>query len=229
MATNLNNIKNKSSGFKQPILSAGAYPARIVQIIDLGLQPQPDYLGEAKEPAYEIDITYELLDEFCVSEDGTVNEDLPRWVSERIPLKSLKAEKAKSTLRYLVLDPKMEFKGEFLSLVGKPCMVNIVENPGKGKNAGKVFNNVSGISQMRDKEATKAPELKNPAVTFSLDTPDINVFNKMPSWLQDKVKANLEFNGSKLQKLLGGTPPKDEHGVDKDDNTPDTDTEKSEW
>src|SRR3546814_6949836 len=35
-------------------LPAGTYPARLVQVVDLGLQPQRPYQGQEKSPAQEI-------------------------------------------------------------------------------------------------------------------------------------------------------------------------------
>ena len=122
MATNANKVRTKSSGPKQPLIKAGGYPGRVVQVIDYGLQPQ-SYNGEVKDPANEIGLTYELVDEFCVAEDGTVQEDKPRWISESFPLHSLKAEKAKSTQRYKILDPSGKFGGEFLDLINAPCLL----------------------------------------------------------------------------------------------------------
>ena len=57
---------------------------------------------------------------------------------------------------------------------------------------------------MRARDIEKCPELKNPAKVFDLDNPDMVVFGSLPQWLQDKIKGNLNFNGSKLQAALGG-------------------------
>ena len=40
---------------------------------------------------------------------------------------------------------------------------------------------------------------------FDLDNPDLEVFNAFPEWIRDKIKGNLNYEGSKLQKLLGGS------------------------
>lgn len=203
MAINAANVKSSGGGFRQPILEAGGYPGRLVQVIDLGLQPQ-SFNGEEKEPKNQIMVTYELSDEFCVDEDGNVLKDKPRWISEDFPLNSLDSDKAKSTARYKVLDPKIEHGGDWGQLVGAPCLVNIIVNQGKGKNAGREFNNVSGISLLRAKEAANLPDLVNKPVVFDLENPDVEVFNSLPAFIQDRIKSNLEFNGSKLQRLLKG-------------------------
>lgn len=193
---------NSDSKFKRAEpLEAGSYPARVVQILDLGVQPQRPFKGETKPPCQEINITYELADEFMKDEEGNDIEDKPRWVSEMIPLFNLKAERAKSTQRYKALDPNDDFDGDFTQLVGLPCNVTIVQSV--SKTNGNTYNNVAGITSMREKDAKRMPELVNPSKTFVLDDPDMSVFTSLPQFIQDKITSNLNFQGSKLQKLLG--------------------------
>jgi len=207
----LNAKKVAHSGGKkgpaQDAIDPGSYPVRLAQIIDLGLQPQRPWQGEEKPPAHEMMLTYELLDEFCLDDDGNADEDKPRWLSETIPLRSLMAEKAKSTQRYYALDPAEVNEGDFTELAGTPANASITQNAGKGKNAGKIYNNIQSLSPMRPKDAAKAEPLKKEPKVFVLDEPDMEVFNSLPDWLQEKIKDNLEFNGSALQKALGGSVP----------------------
>jgi hypothetical protein len=204
----LNAKKVAHSGGKkgpaQEAIDAGTYPIRLAQVIDLGLQPQRPWQGEEKPPAHEMMLTYELLDEFCVDEDGNEDTDKPRWLSETLSLRSLMAEKAKSTQRYYALDPNEDCEGDFTALAGVAANAAIVQNPGKGKNAGKIYNNIQALSSMRPKDAAKAEPLKRDAKVFVLDEPDLEVFNSLPDWLQGKIKDNLEYQGSKLQALLSG-------------------------
>ena len=172
-----------NKGPAQEAIEPGTYPVRVAQVIDLGLQPQRPYQGQEKPPAYEIMITYEFLDEFCVDENGNEDEDKPRWLSETLPLRSLQAEKAKSTQRYYALDPNEDLEGDFTQLVGVAANASIVQNAGKGKNAGKTYNNVQALSAMRSKDAAKAPELKNEGKVLDLDAPDITIFQSLPDWL----------------------------------------------
>lgn len=189
---------------RQPVLEAGGYPGRLVQVISLGLQPQ-SFNGEEKEPKYQLFTAYELCDEYCVDEDGEPT-DRPRIVSEDFPLNGLYSDKAKSTKRYDILDPGRAANGDWALLIGRPCSVNLVVTQGKGKNAGKEFNNIASTSMLRAKEASALPELVNKPIIFDLDDPDVDVFNSLPNFLQDRIKSNLEYNGSKLQALLGGKP-----------------------
>ena len=187
----------------QPNMEPGTYPGRVAQVIDFGLQPQRPYKGQEKPPAHIVGITYELVDCFLVDEQGKELEDKPRWISEDFPLYAITNEKARSTQRYLALDPTNQFDGDFSQVVDRPVNVLVVNNKGKD---GRVYDNVGSISPMRPRDAANCAPLKNPPVVFSLDEPNLEVFNKFPKWIQEKIVGNLNYKGSKLDKLRGNVP-----------------------
>lgn len=204
----LNAREKKFEGNKrvdQEALESGTYPARLVQVLDMGVQEQQPFKGEPKPPVQELMVTYEFADEFIKDEDGNDVEDKPRWLSETFPLHPLDSDLAKSTKRYYSLDPNVEYEGDWTQLIGSPVMVTVVNNPGKGKNAGKVFNNIASTSAMRKKEADKMPELKNPGKVLDLDDADTaDILLTLPEWIQKKVKDGLEWEGCAVQKALDG-------------------------
>lgn len=213
MAINARNVKNVGGGKKHPPLDPGTYPARLVQVIDLGLQPQQPFQGQEKPPANELMLTYEFLDEFLKDEDGEDDPKKPRWYSETMPLHSLEADKAKSTKRYYAIDPNEDHEGDWAKMLGTPCMVTLVHKPRKG-DPDNPYVNIAAVSSMRPKEAAKAPVLVNEPKAFDLDTPDLDIFFSLPEWLQKKIKDNLNFDGSELEKALanhkGGGKKKEE-------------------
>lgn len=200
---NARKVKSVSKGPAQEAMEAGTYPARLVQVIDFGIQEQRAYKGVAKPPVQTVHLTYEFLDEFCKDEDGEDQEDKPRWLSETIPFLSLEADLATSTKRYRALDPDEKFEGDFTLLVEAPCMVTINQYEGKKGLA----NGISSVATMRPKEAAKAPELVNPPKVFLIDNPDLEIFKSLPDWMQDKIKEGLEFKGSALDEALNGGKP----------------------
>lgn len=212
MALNAKKAAGGNGGKKrtpQPVLEAGTYPVRLVQVIDLGVQPQRPFKGEEKPPAHMIQVTYEFLDEFMVDEEGNEQEDKPRWLSEDFPLYNLKADKAKSTKRYYALDPNEDAEGDWTAILGSPANALVTSYQLKnGPNAGDSRNKIQDLSTMRPRDAKKAPDLVNEAKFFSLDEPDMEVFLSLPEWLQEKIKSNLEYNGSALQALVEGDEPK---------------------
>jgi len=191
-----------AGGNRQENFEPGTYPARIVRLIDLGLQAQNPWKGKPKPPANMMSITYEFLDEFCLDEDGNEMEDKPRWLSEEFVLYNLDTEMAKSTKRYNALDPNDEHDGEWPELIGMPCMVTVVNKDGTGPNVGKVYDNIANVSAMRAKQAASAPDLVNPSILFDMDEPDMDVFDDLSEWIQKKLTSNLLFEGSALSKAL---------------------------
>ena len=205
MSLNLNNIPG-GGGKKftpQANIAPGTYPARVVQLIHLGLQAQRPFKGVDKPPAQELMVTYELVDEFMKDEVGKDIEDKPRWISETFPLHSLDNEKARSTARYHVFDPTGDvLKGDITQIITLPCNVTIVNNA----SGDKVYDNVGNLSAMRPRDAMQCPELKNPTKVFLCENPDIEVFKSLPKWIQEKITSNLNFKGSKLEALIGNAP-----------------------
>lgn len=192
--------KSDKPVMKTPPLDPGVYPTRLVQLIDLGLQPQRPYQGKEKPPAHEIMMTYEFVDEFLKDENDEDIEDKPRWYSETLPLYSLEADKAKSTQRYNALDPEGKYGGDFVKCLSTPVNVTLVHN----QNGEKLYVNIANIAAMRPRDALKCPPLVNDAKYFDLDAPDVNIFGSLPEWIQDKIKGNMQFKGSKLEAALNG-------------------------
>ena len=206
MSLKANDQVGGGSGGNIEKLEPGTYPARVVQVVDLGLQAQPPYKGEEKPPINMLGVTYEFVDEFMKDEDGNDLEDKPRHLTEMFTFHNLTSDRAKSTKRYKALDPSQTYGGDWSQLINTPCNVTIVLNPGKGKNEGKVFENIAEVTAMREKDVKRCPELVNKAIVFDLDDPSIEDFNALPEFIQRKIKSNLNYEGSKLQELGAGEP-----------------------
>lgn len=208
MGLNLKNVPRSQNAnrVEQPVLEVGTYPARLVQIIDCGIQPQKPYQGNEKPPAHEVRLTYELLDVFMIDEEGNEEEDRPRWVSETITLASPDKDLAKSTKRYKALDPDIVHDYDFTKLIGYPCMITIAHGANK-KNPDRPYENIGNVTTMRKAQADKAVALKNEPKVFVLDEPNLETFLSLPTWMQDYIKSNLQYAGSALEKALAGHGP----------------------
>lgn len=209
MALNARKIVRKGGNFvEQPLLAVDNYPARVAQIVDLGLQDGGEYKGEKKAPVNKVYITYELVDAFMIDKDGKDIEDKPLWKSEDLNLLSPEMDMAKCNKRYKAIDPEEVFDYDWSKIIGQPCTVLTVHK----ESNGKTFCNVGNVSPyVVSKRNLELPELQNEGKMFTLDEPDMDVFNALPQWLQDKIKGNLEFKGSPLDLLLnGGAEEKDE-------------------
>lgn len=191
----------------QTNIEPGGYPARVVNVVDLGVHTRDPYKGQAKPPAHFIRVTYELTDVFMLDEEGNELLDKPRWVAEEFPLLPMTADLAVSTKRYKTIDPDNVHDGDWSKLPGMGVTVTVVNNPGKGANAGKIYDNVGGTSVMRKRDLDKLEELKNTPYFFDLTEPSEEIWKKLPQWLQDKIKKNIHFQGSPLAVMLGDAAP----------------------
>jgi len=206
--------KNGGNGIgSQKPIEIGTYDCRLVQLIELGMQPQKPYRGNVKPPIHMIHLTYEFTDEFCLDEDGNEMEDKPRWLSETIPFHNLDCDLAKSTKRYRALDPNDESDGDFVQLLNKGCHITVSHNPRDGE-PDNPYQNIASATAMRDKVLAKLPELVNEPKYLDLDDPDLDLFKSLPEWIQDKITSGLEFAGSVLDNLLSG----DDNGQVKKEN-----------
>ena len=205
MALNAKKIQGKKNFVEQDNLPIDNYPARVVQVIDLGLQDGGSWAGEKKPPVNKLRVTYELVDAFMLDEDGEELEDKPRWISEDFPMYGPHADKAKCNARYKAIDPTLVHDYNWAELLGSPCMVMTTQN----ESGGKVYDNVGLVTPyIVSKRNPELPPLKNDPKAFDLEEPDMELFNSLPEWLQDKIKGNLEFKGSLLEELLGGAKQK---------------------
>jgi hypothetical protein len=168
-------------------------------VVDMGVQQQRPYKGQEKPPAQELLITYELVTEFMKDDDGNDDPERPRWISERFPLYNLRADKAKSTKRYMSLDPKMEFAGDFAQLAGKACLVTVVNN----ERDGRVYNNVGAVAQPL--KGVDVPPSVNDPIVFDFDEPDPEAWERIPDWVCGIIQEALNYKGSKVQAMVDGT------------------------
>ncbi len=186
----------------QEEIEVGNYPSRLAQVIDLGRHYRDKwvdgqgYVVDTDKPAVgHIMLTYELTTEFMKDEQGKDIEDKPRWLSETLPLYSLDNDKANSTKRYLAFDRVKKYGGDWTELLGHPCTLTIAHSK-KGKaKIGSVTPPMKGLNIL---------ECKNVPKFFDTTAPDADIFNSLPQWIQDKIKANLDYEGSELQAMIEG-------------------------
>lgn len=189
-------VGNNVKFMKEEPLENGSYGARVVRVVDWGVQPPPPNDKYGKGPKHQISVTFELPEEFMKDEEGNDLEDKPRWVGRRIPLNPLSSDLATSTAWSKAIDVKGEFDGDWSQYLGLPVEVVIRQN---GE-----YTNIESLNPMRASKAAKLPELVNDAFFFDLSAPDLELFKKLSTWEQAQICNNVNFKGSKLYDLLGG-------------------------
>lgn len=182
----------------------GVYPARLVQLIDIGEQPQEDLkTGEVKGFARELWMTFEFPTE-RIEVDG---EDRPRWQSRQV---KLSFNKRSNLTKYLkALDPKGKSK-TIEELLGATCQVEIGStSTGKAKIV-----NVSSLMK-----GMQVGELENPTKSFDMDNPDMEVFEGLPDFLKEKMQNARNYPNSKLAEIQDNGDSNDKE-EDFDDDLP---------
>lgn len=203
MALNANKIK-APQGNKQGLVPQGMHRARVVQVIDLGVQHRKPFKGKAKSDVNQLWVTYELTDLFMKDGDGNDEKDQPRWISERMNLFSLDQDNATSTKRINGIDPEGVLNGDWAQVVDLPCLVQVVHSKDKKyANIGSVNPPMVG---------GETPPLAHPekGKVFDLGEPDMEVYNALPNFLQEIIQENVDFEGSALQKAIEGAAPEGE-------------------
>lgn len=173
----------------------GTYPARVVQIIDLGMQVQTDW--QTQEPKTYDDGNTVIKPEAYVNfefptERITINEeDKPRWCGKQYVISS--HEKAALMGLMAATAPGSNNVADALT---KPCTVTIGSTSGGNAKVTNVAPIMKGMT---------VPELENPAVVFDFDNPDMSVWDNIPNWIKEKIKSATNYEGSKLSKLVEQT------------------------
>jgi len=165
----------------------GNYPARLVQIVELGIQPMEDWqTGEAKDPKPRCFLTFEFPTELI--EVG--GEEKPRWYGKEY---TISAHELAGMLKVVkALDPAGE-EMDLTKLIGKPCMVEIgTTSTGKPK--------IVSVSKLM--KGVSVDELANAPVVVELDDLDKAAYGKLPDWLKEKITGALDYEGSDAQLVI---------------------------
>ena len=159
----------------------GSYPARVVQIVDLGMQQQTDWqTGEDKtwdsgdlmvKP--EVYIAFELPTE-TIEVNG---EEKPRWLSKTYILSN--HEKASLTGVMAAAGVKSTNVAELLD---KPVGITVGTTSG-GKDK------VTAVAPVM--KGMEVAALANPSVVFDLDSPDMTIFDKLPNFIKEKLEGKM--------------------------------------
>lgn len=183
MAEELGIFATDSGGsFETP--EAGSYIARCYRMIDLGTLPQ-QFEGKPAKPARKVMVYWELLED----EDGEpvrMEDGRPFSVSQEYTLST----NAKANLRRDIdawrgkaLTDEEAKSFNITKLLDKFCRLNIVIND-------KGYPQIKGVSATK-----KRPDSVNPESWWSVTNPDMDVYEKFPEWLRNKIATAQEWGG----------------------------------
>ena len=172
-------------GGDRQICPEGMHVARCYQIIDLGTTEQGgQFPGKKRKIQFLFETPYET---------AVFNEDLgeqPFYVRTVFTL----SMNEKATLRKTIqswlgkaMDDKQAARFDVFSLLGSPCQINVVHV----HREGNTYANIATIAPLTKGQV--CPDPINEVIGFSASMPDMEVFAKLPAFLQDKIKESDEF------------------------------------
>ncbi len=196
--------KPADSGGDFKILDSGTHAAVCTWIVDLGPQ-ELEYQGEVSEKQ-RIRLRFEVPSERVEWTDGdgkTHEGPMVIWKEYTASLHE-KATLRKHLAGWRGRDfTESELAGfDLKNVLGQPCMISVTHRTAPN---GKTYANIDGISKlMKGLEAKPEGDL----FFFDFDNHSPEDFNKLPEWLQDKVKAGKELE--ERQRGRAETPRYDE-------------------
>lgn len=207
MSLDLNDVKSAGKKFDRPLPKAGVQPARIAQVIDLGVQARPAFKGKEKSPVQQVFVNLELVtDEFEIEGKKVKHRLAPKNFNIVSRTSEMYGNSAIAGFLSSV-DPADTCKGKLTDLVDKPCLATVVHVDGMGKHAGKKFANIKSV--MQPPEGYPVPALSEAPTTFSFDNPTPESWNAIPGFIQEKIKSALNYKGSKVEAMVNALPAKD--------------------
>jgi len=176
--------KMTSGKTKAPRIDEGTYMARVVSIIDLGIQPQTDWqTGEATDPKPRALFTWELPTETLeITNDEGETEDRPRWMSKEYTLSSYEM----SNLHKLLVALGKRDIVDLRELLDIECMVTI---------GSTVNGNAKIVAVVPSPKGMPIPELANEAKFFDFDEPSEELFKLQPNWIKEKIMDAENYSG----------------------------------
>jgi hypothetical protein len=209
--------KDKGGTDYEP-LATGMHHAVCYGVVDLGTQP-----GGQFAPTRKVAFLWEVPSERIQFEKDGVKKDLPRGISGIWTL----SLHTKSRLRPMLESwrgrsfTEEELAGfDLKAVLGANCFLNVIHQPGTGKNAGKTYANVSSVNPLA-KGMVKL-KAENPLVWFSLEECQgaITVPEAVPDWLKGKIMQSEE---AVAEARRGGQPEPTEEQMANTASGPDED------
>lgn len=193
-----------------PPLDGGTYMGVCVAVIDLGQQYKQYEKQKQGRYVEQCLFIFEIPSE-RVQVDG---QDKPRWLSskrftvslhERSALFQLLTSWRGRALSEAELDPAGE-GFDLMQMAGQGAMLSVSVNE---KDDGSRSNKIEAVTGFPKGIAPPKPESE--ILVFDADDPDMEVFAKLPEWIQDAIRKSTQF---------ADNPPEEKVDLPPEDGTP---------
>lgn len=175
-----------------PPLDGGTYMSVCVGVIDLGEQYRQFDKQKQGKYAEECMFIFEIPSE-RVQVDG---EDKPRWLSSKRHTVSLHERSAlyqmlTSWRGKALSDAELDPAGDgfdLMQMAGQGAMLSVSVAE---KDDGSLKNKIEAVTGFPKGIAPPQPESE--ILVFDADDPDMEVFGKLPEWIQDVIRKSTQF------------------------------------
>lgn len=197
---------------QKKIAKAGQHPAIFQRYIKAGVHKVQKYQSEEFNDIEQVIMGWEVTDDWLDDEKTQPFWFRPFGVGA---INDYDTEKSKKTAYMTGMfpdyTPGVDQPQDYL---GKHCIVIVKHNEGKGKNAGRVFANFSGVSAYPDFMPAPEGEASQTPVFFDFYNPTEEAWSQLKPFEQDFVKQAVNYPGSKLAKMLNDDEDDDDGEAD---------------
>jgi hypothetical protein len=196
---------------KAPI---GNHIGRCFKMVDLGTQTSKG--GQfAGKVARKILVEWELLGEDSEGQPMTVTwegKTMPMTINKEYTLSmhekaSLRKELGAWRGKQFTDEEAKTF--DITKLVGAYCMVNVTHSESNGKE----YANVSGLSPLPSALKNSKPAAVHKNVIFEVENPDMEVFESLAEWLQNKIREAPEWENTRQVETEGAASGIDDSDI----------------
>lgn len=194
-----------ANAVKYNAIACDTYPARIVRFVGLGVQDQPEFQGQAKDPAFKCAIQYELIgvDATGTKADGSAIEPRPACVFQDYFLFP-GAQRGKVFDLCRAIDASAQAAPKtldwFIDRLGESVLVQVGQYTTR---TGEVKNKVVAVSPMPSFMKGGLDQARSDVVGFNpyIDTEaNLAAYNKLFKFQRDmlveaKDTANIPYAG----------------------------------
>lgn len=176
-------IAKKKAKSTVPPLAADTYPAVCVGVVDLGEQHSEKFKNYQQKVMFLFEIIGETVDV-----DG---EAKPRWLSKEFTLSlGEKSNLAKTITAWTgreITDDENENGFDVSTLLGRKALVVVTC---KESDNG-TFNDITVITS--PPKMIQIPDAQSEQLMFEIENWNAEVFEKLPEWIQNKIKKSTEY------------------------------------
>ena len=183
-------IAKESSGGNFTPIPPGVHLAACYRIVDLGTQ-KTSYQGKDNF-LHKILIQFEIHGDDDNGLTLMTSQGEPMSISKRYTLSlgdkaSLRKDLQSWRGKPFTADELRGF--ELQNLLGAWCMLNVTED----HSGEKTYTNIDAITPVPAAMRKNLPEMQNDKWIFSLDDPDMSLFEKLSDKLKETIKSSPEF------------------------------------